>query len=216
MYYAALSQKFSSVQYSIWKSLVPDPEFLASDKATDEDFIAFEKFYVMDEEALKKEIENLKGSRATEEETYWNFLVTLRKNSSAPYYIQAFKELGYFGIDYSTVDGQYLTAQQCFNVNYQNTIQAIYNGVYKQDKGKLMTDFREWVKTEKTMPIVFVYAHNDGWTGAGITPDRTGGNSMIVSLVDGIATHNDYFRNDKYYEPKTRQAIVEAINKFIK
>jgi hypothetical protein len=66
------------------------------------------------------------------------------------------------------------------------------------------------------MPIVFVYAHNDGWTGAGITPDRTGGNSMIVSLVDGIATHNDYFRNDKYYEPKTRQAIVEAINKFIK
>lgn len=216
MYYAALNQKFSSVQYSIWKSLVPDPEFLASDKATDEDFIAFEKFYVMDEEALKKEIENLKGSRATEEETYWNFLVTRRKSSSAPYYIQAFKELGYFGIDYSTVDGQYLTAQQCFNVNYQSTIQAIYNGVYKQDKGKLMTDFREWVKTEKTMPIVFVYAHNDGWTGAGITPDRTGGNSMIVSIVDGIATHNDYFRNDKYYEPKTRQAIVEAINKFIK
>lgn len=217
-YYDALLQKFSYVQYNYWASMVPDPELLASGKATNEDFNNYAKFLFMESKELAREVlKNLEkiGSRSSAE-SYWTIIQELRKDKKIPYDIQSFMELGYIGTDYSLVDGQFLTADQCLLVNYMFTMQKRFEGLYPQDKGKLMTDFREWVKTENTMPIIFVYAYNDPWTGSGIIPERTGGNSMIVSLIDATAIHSDSFRDKDIFEPKTHQAIVESINKFLK
>ncbi len=216
LYYILLYRKFSYVNYSKWASLVPDPELLASDEATQKDFDDFEKFISMDEEAVEKALKKNQSATRSAIEDHWDFLEKRRQDTTAPYEVQAYKELGGLGIDYSLVDGQYLTAQQCFNVNYILTKQYTFERTYTQDKGQLMRDFNQWVKTESTMPIVFVYAYNDPWTGAGITPDKVKDNPMVTSIIDYIAVHNHYIRDPESFMPESRQAIVGAINKFLK
>lgn len=215
-YYELLFSKFSYVTYSKWASMVPDPELLASDKATDSDFEKFENFISMDDIALEKELNKNSSTTRSTIEDYWDFLRKRRTIESTPYLVQAYKELGIAGTDYSLVDGKYLTYQQCLNVNYIFTQQYTYERTYTQDKGQLMRDFNQWVKTESTMPIVFVYAYNDPWTGAGITPEKVKDNPMIFSIIDGIATHNHFIRNPQYFLPESRQAILGAINKYLK
>ena len=79
-----------------------------------------------------------------------------------------------------------------------------------------MRNFRQWVATESTQNIVFVYAYNDPWTGG--RPDETAisQNPKTVMVIDPIAVHNDFFLNSSYYTPQTKKVIVDAVNKYMK
>ena len=213
-FYEKLFVKFSYVPYSEWAKLVPDPALLASGNATEEDFQNFADFLTMDVNGLAEKLKE--NETRTIGERWWVILLQRRTNNTAPYYIQGYKELGLNDHDYSLVDGDYLTAEECDKVNYLFTGQAEYQGLYPQDKGLLMRSFLEWAKTESTRPIIFVYAHNDPWTGAGIPDETAAANPMIIKVVDRIATHNNYFLSRECYELTTEQTIVAALKKFLK
>jgi len=215
-YFDRLFDKFSYLYYYLWASLVPDIDYLVSDNASDEDFARFKNFVSWNAEDVINEVRKISLTRGATTDIYWDFLQSRREVDTAPYYVQGFKELGIAESDYSCVDGTFLTAEQCYKVNYHFSTQRQYNGAYPQDKGKLMTDFLSWVETETTMPMIFVYAYNDPWTGGGVTSARVKPNPMVVSIVDGIAIHNNYFHNRKAYLQASENAIVEALNKFLK
>lgn len=214
MYFERLFDKFSYVNYYSWASLVPDADYVASDNATTQDINKFKDFISWSASELRTQISSTRASST--DDIYWDVLQFRRRYDMAPYYIQGFKELGIADNDYSSVDGTFLTAEQCFNVNYLFTQQNQYEGAYPQDRGKLMTDFLSWVEKETTMPIIFVYAYNDPWTGGGVTSDRVTLGPMVVSVVDGIAVHNDFFHNRGSYLQSSEDAIVGALNKFLK
>ena len=160
----------------------------------------------------------------TKEEEQWDFLRFRRESPGAPYNIQAFTELGSADNDYSIANapGSILKPADCEKVNYMFTAQALYEqcgkaDIYKQDGGKLMKGFRAWVKTENTQPIIFVYAHNDPWTGGGIDDETVSKNpNMLVRVVDGTATHADAFLHRELYMKDSETKIVNALNKFLK
>ena len=159
----------------------------------------------------------------TKEEEQWDFLRFRRESPRAPYNIQAFTELGSADNDYSLVNTTgYLKADDCLNVNYMFSTQALYEkcgkaGIYKQDGGYLMKDFRKWAETESTQPIIFVYAYNDPWTGGGISDEAISKNpNMLVKVVDGLATHTDVFLHREFYTKESETTIVNALNKFLK
>lgn len=211
---------FSCVPFSSWAKLVPDPVKATTDENELNDLTTF---ISMTTDQLTDSIVSL-YSRAEERmlsrrsggaESYWEYLVELREDSNMPYEIHAFKELGYADVDYSLVDGVFLTAQQAKDVNFILSVQHKYQSLYPQDKGKLMRDFRQWVYTENTQPIFFVYAWNDPWTGA--RPDDAAilQNSMTRMIIDPIATHSDSFLDENSYTEDSRQAIISALNTFI-
>ena len=230
-YYNALFSKFSYVQFYTWADIVPDLEPLEKGTATEDQWIFFMQFIVMDSKALDKYLadqQKKKTSQAmrrglTKEEEQWDFLRFRRESPKAPYNIQSFTELGSADNDYSIVNTTgYLKADDCLKVNYMFSTQALYEqcgkaGIYKQDGGYLMKDFRKWAETENTQPIIFVYAYNDPWTGGGISDEAISKNSnMLVKVVDGLATHTDVFLHREFYTKDSETKIVNALNKFLK
>ena len=230
-YYNALFSKFSYVQFYTWADIVPDLEPLEKGTATEDQWIFFMQFIVMDSKALDKYLadqQKKKTSQAmrrglTKEEEQWDFLRFRRESPKAPYNIQSFTELGSADNDYSIVNTTgYLKADDCLKVNYMFSTQALYEqcgkaGIYKQDGGYLMKDFRKWAETESTQPIIFVYAYNDPWTGGGISDEAISKNSnMLVKVVDGLATHTDVFLHREFYTKDSETKIVNALNKFLK
>lgn len=148
-------------------------------------------------------------------EHLWEYLKELRKESTMPYEIHAFKELGYADLDYSLADGTYLTAQQIKSVNFILCPQYKYQSLYPQDKGKLMRSFRQWVYTENTQPIIFVYAKNDPWTGARPDDAAIQQNPMTKMIIDPIATHSHSFLDRESYTEVSKQAIISALNTYL-
>ena len=237
IYYSMLFNKFSYVAFYTWAGIVPDLTPLINNTATVEQWSFFMQFITWDDKKLGEYLEKINKpkkapatTRADEgstpintelSEEQWAFLRFRRETSSAPYRIQAFKELGYAEDNYDFVNGTgFLTAAECERVNYQFTNQYLYSqsaqsGLYKQDCGQLMTNFRKWVETEHTQPIIFVYAYNDPWTGAGIGDDTANNNPMIERVVDGLAIHNDYFLHRSFYTIESEKMIVSALNKFL-
>ena len=227
-YYESLFDKFSAIPYAIWSWLVPDLTPLENDTATTDQWGFFMKFITMDEKQLAMYIRQFtndtksNGTTRSVSEELWNFLQLRRLFPSTPYQVQAFKELGTNDYDYSIVNStKYLTETECVRVNYQFTGQYIWSqaaaeGIYKQDGGKLMTEFRKWAETESKYPIIFVYAYNDPWTGAGISNETAQKNPMIEKVVDGIAVHDDQILHRDYYLLESEQKIVSALNKFLK
>ena len=230
-YYNALFSKFSYVQFYTWADIVPDLEPLEKGTATEDQWNFFMQFIVMDSKALDKYLadqQKKKPSQAmrrglTKEEEQWDFLRFRRESPRAPYNIQAFTELGSADNDYSLVNTTgYLKADDCLKVNYMFSTQALYEkcgkaGIYKQDGGYLMKDFRKWAETENTQPIIFVYAYNDPWTGGGIDDETVSKNpNMLVKVVDGLATHTDVFLHREFYTKDSETKIVNALNKFLK
>ncbi len=229
-YYNALFSKFSYVQFYTWADIVPDLEPLEKGTATEDQWIFFMQFIVMDSKALDKYLadQKKKTSQAmrrgnTKEEEQWDFLRFRRESPRAPYNIQSFTELGAADNDYSIVNNTgYLKADDCLKVNYMFSTQALYEqcgkaGIYKQDGGYLMKDFRKWAETENTQPIIFVYAYNDPWTGGGISDEAISKNpNMLVKVVDGLATHTDVFLHREFYTKDSETKIVNALNKFLK
>lgn len=229
-YYNALFSKFSYVQFYTWADIVPDLKPLEDGTATEDQWNFFMQFIVMDSKALDKYLadQKKKTSQAmrrgsTKEEEQWDYLRFRRESPRAPYNIQSFTELGAADNDYSIVNTTgYLKADDCLKVNYMFSTQGLYEkcgkaGIYKQDGGYLMKDFRKWAETENTHPIIFVYAYNDPWTGGGISDEAVSKNpNMLVKVVDGIATHTDAFLHRELYTKDSETTIVNALNKFLK
>ena len=230
-YYNALFSKFSYVQFYTWSDIVPDLKPLEDGTATEDQWNFFMQFITWDDKALDKYLadQKKKTSQAmrrgsTKEEEQWDYLRFRRESPQAPYNIQSFTELGAADNDYSIANtpGSILTPADCEKVNYMFTNQALYEqcgkaGIYKQDGGYLMKDFRKWVETENTQPIIFVYAYNDPWTGGGISDEAIKKNpNMLVRVVDGTATHTDAFLHRELYTKDSETKIVNALNKFLK
>lgn len=231
-YYNALFGKFSYVQFYTWADLVPDLKPLEDGTATEEQWNFFMQFITWDYEEMKKYLADQQKKNTsqtmrrglTKEEEQWDFLRFRRESPGAPYNIQAFTELGSADNDYSIANapGSILKPADCEKVNYMFTAQALYEqcgkaGIYKQDGGKLMKDFRKWAETENTQPIIFVYAYNDPWTGGGIDDETVSQNpNMLVRVVDGTATHADAFLHRELYMKDSETKIVNALNKFLK
>ena len=231
-YYNALFSKFSYVQFYMWADIVPDLKPLEDGTATEDQWNFFMQFITWDDKALEKYLVDQQKKKTsqtmrrglTKEEEQWDFLRFRRESPRAPYNIQSFTELGSADNDYSLVDvpGSILKADECVKVNYIFTTQYLYEqcgkaGIYKQDGGYLMKHFREWAETEKTQPIIFVYAYNDPWTGGGISDETVAKNpNMLIKVVDGLATHTDVFLHREQYTKDSETKIVNALNKFLK
>ena len=230
-YYNALFSKFSYVQFYTWADIVPDLKPLEDGTATEDQWNFFMQFITWDYEEMKKYLADQQKKNTsqtmrrglTKEEEQWDFLRFRRESPGAPYNIQAFTELGAADNDYSIVNTTgYLKADDCLKVNYMFSTQALYEqcgkaGIYKQDGGYLMKDFRKWAETENTQPIIFVYAYNDPWTGGGISDEAIKKNpNMLVRVVDGTATHTDAFLHRELYTKDSETKIVNALNKFLK
>ena len=230
-YYNALFSKFSYVQFYTWADIVPDLKPLEKGTATEDQWNFFLQFITWDDKALDKYLADQQKKKTTQtmrrgltkEEEQWDFLRFRRESPRAPYNIQSFTELGSADNDYSIVNTTgYLKADDCLKVNYMFSTQGLYEqcgkaGIYKQDGGYLMKDFRKWAETENTQPIIFVYAYNDPWTGGGISDEAISKNpNMLVKVVDGLATHTDVFLHREFYAKDSETKIVNALNKFLK
>ncbi len=220
MYYECLFSKFSYVPFYLWSKLVPDPAKAVTD---DEELEKLCTFVFMDKSALR---DSLHAMAARGEQTrsiatdvydkFWNFIHSVRNDSSAPYYVQAFMELGAECPGYNNVDGTFLTKEQAMSVNDILTVQKRYEGLYKQDEGRLMTSFRQWVATEVTQNIIFVYAYNDPWTGGRPDDTAVSQNPHTVMVIDPIAVHLDYFLDSSVYTTESKDAIIAALDRFLK
>ncbi len=80
------------------------------------------------------------------------------------------------------------------------------------DAGILMTDFREWVNTQTTSPMIFVYGTNDPWTGGKIDDPAT---SKVKVIMNKGGFHSQSILNEEQYTPEATQAIKAAIKEFI-
>lgn len=212
---------FSYVPFSDWATLVPDPVKAATDKDELENLT---NFISLSTDALADSISTLKSGKEKQSITrssdnnykrLWEYLNKMRYESSMPYEIHAFKELGYADLDYSLADGTFLTAQQIQSVIFILCPQYKYQSLYPQDKGKLMRSFRQWVYTENTQPIIFVYAKNDPWTGARPDDAAIQQNPMTKMIIDPIATHNHSFLDRESYTEASKQAIISALNTYL-
>ena len=226
-FYQCMFVKFSYVNYNSWAGVVPDPDVIASGKATAKEMKLFKEFIVKRSNILKPKEggfatsgDNADGNDYSLTRTIidqlWQQLLISREDDGAAYYVQSFKELGSNVYDYSQVDSTYLTPQQCDYALTPFYLQARCDKIYEQDNGKLMTDFLEWTMHESTQPIIFVYSYNDPWTGAAISDETARQNPMIEKLIDFIATHDDSFLSKYNFEERTKQNIISALNKFLK
>ncbi len=212
---------FSYVPFSDWATLVPDPVKAATDEDELEDLT---NFISLSPDALADSVSTLKfggeeqpitRSSDNNYKRLWEYLNELRYESTMPYEIHAFKELGYADLDYSLADGTFLTAQQIQSVIFILCPQYKYQSLYPQDKGTLMRSFRQWVYTENTQPIIFVYAKNDPWTGARPDDAAIQQNPMTKMIIDPIATHNHSFLDPESYTETSKQAIISALNTYL-
>ena len=238
IYCSTLFNKFSYVPFYMWSGIVPDLTPLINNTATSDQWSFFMQFITWNDRKLYEYVDKIDQSqqtsgttRATDEGTsristeltqeQWTLLQERRERPSAPYRIQAFKELGYAEANYDIVNGTgFLTSDECERVNYLFTNQYLLTwsgeaGIYKQDRGQLMTNFLKWVETERTQPIIFVYAYNDPWTGGGIDEATAKNNPMIERVVDFLATHNDYYLHRNFFTIESEKMIVSALNKFL-
>ena len=77
-----------------------------------------------------------------------------------------------------------------------------------------MNAFRQWVYTESTQKILFVYGSNDPWTGGAIDYAAAETNPNIVLVLDPGGIHSTAFLNQEYYAKESSQQIqawVKAI-----
>lgn len=218
-FYGNLFEKFSYVPYTLWASMVPDPAKAAAADASAEDLMAVTDFLMLSRDSLIVRLRAMNETRvATPDEdpsvAYWMLLQYLREDSASAYYLQAFLELCTNAYPFSLVDGVYLTPEQVRDVNHLFAWGSL-KGLYPQDEGKMQKDFRRWVYTETTAPIIFVYGKNDPWTGAAIDDAAAEQNPLIVKVVDPVSTHNDYFLSD-FYDASSRRTIIDALASFLK
>ena len=120
-FYQCMFEKFSYVNYNSWAGIVPDPDVIASGKATAKEMKLFKEFIAKSSNILKPKEGGFatSGGKAdgndysltrTIIDQLWQQLLISREDDGAAYYVQSFKELGSNVYDYSQVDNTYLTA----------------------------------------------------------------------------------------------------------
>jgi len=138
-------------------------------------------------------------------------------DSGMPYGPQSVRELGCVGMDYGWVSGTFLTEALAYDVQARACGRErswdFYQGQW--DGGKLMRAFRQWVNTEKTQKIIFVYGSNDPWTGGAIDAAAAESNPSIAFILEPGGFHTDYFLNTDYYSTETSQLIQKTIKAFL-
>ena len=224
--------KFSGVPFSSWAKLVPDVD-KAIDIATtqkemddrDEAIEQVAEFAFMSSKDVEDSLKAMllkdlmdytdpysyQETRAayTDEE-----LFQVRNTDLAmPYYVQAARELGNVAIDFSMLEGTAISTDKAYSVadifeNHTN----MQKYASQWDGGRLMSDFRSWVKTQSKYKMLFVYCSDDPWTGGAID-DST--NPVVTKIVSKGGCHSDEFLNDKLYTTEASQKIIATIKSYI-
>ncbi len=233
--YAMLMQtfsKFADFPFNTWAKLVPDVDKAIADATTEKEIAArdeaighFTTFAFMTEKELTDSLEALamnditggedadsyQSSRAALTDTE---LLNLRNTLlSMPYYVQAARELGNIAIDFSMLEGTSISSNRAYAISdvfLNHTHMQRYASQW--DGGRLMNDFRSWVKTQSKFKMIFVYSSDDPWTGGAID-DTT--NPKVTKIVNKGGCHHDAFLNTGIYTADASQKIIAAIKSYI-
>lgn len=206
MFFENLFEKFSYVPYSLWANLVPDPQTAPVQDVAQFTFIKTDAFY-------KAIIEAMSGETKSGYEDFRLREMTHNRNSILPYYVQGCRELGLYCYNFSGVDGTYVTATEAAAAGYLLDNSSRYS-MYadKWDGGALMTDVRNWVSTESSASIIFVYGGLDPWTGGGVDPASVKSNPHVKYILNETGIHSSAFLNPTYYSEAATKAITDAVN----
>lgn len=210
MFLENLFGKFSYVPYALWSNLIPDP-----DTAPVEDVA---KFVFMGTSGLYQEI-----AKAAAEDTKSGYedtrlrLLAKEKETIVPYYIQGCRELGLYRYNYSGVDGTYVTADEAAAAGFYLDNAGRYSTYAGQwDGGVLMNDVRNWVSTETSAQIIFVYGGLDPWTGGGISPASVASNPNVNYILNETGGHTMDFLDPVYFTKEASEAITAAVEAKLK
>ena len=127
--------------------------------------------------------------------------------------------MGNIRLDLSSLDGlNFLGSVNDFGflaatVSHQFDLSVLYHRYAPQwDGGKLMKNFRQWVKTQNKYNMIFGYSYNDPWT-AGAIDEST--NPKVKRIICRNGIHNDQFLNSDYYTEAEKQQMQDYIRNFI-
>ncbi len=223
-YYHYLHQKFSYIKYSSWAPYVPDPEKVATSESELKNLLAFtfldnNKFVTYVNNLKKSQKSGANATRAALNDA--ELLSFLQSESTSPYSIQSVMELGFSKYIFTDLQGcSFITPEDADKLNdvffspekFNGVGAGYHNYVKRWDYGIMMTDFREWVNTQTTSPMIFVYGTNDPWTGGKIDEPAT---SMVKVVMNKNGYHSQNFLDADQYTPEATQAIKAAVKQFI-
>ncbi len=231
-YYSSLYDRFAYLDYSEWAPLVPDPDDIT--EAEDEDKMnkAIEEvvtfiFASLDEFKLMVFRHLLGGNTYTNNDdsssnplaAVYNdeqLIYAFASEATNVYYVQALRELGTTAYDYSLVDQSYVKPEYVKKIVDIFETGTVYNRYVNQwDGGKLMNNLRQWVYTESSAPIVFVYAANDPWTGGQIDDEAAKQNPKVRKVVTAGGHHSDSFLHKSHFTEESSNEIKAAIKDYI-
>ena len=224
--------KFADLPFNTWAKLVPDVDKAIADATTEKEIAArdeaighFTTFAFMNEKELADSLvalamKDIKGgedaysyqsSRAAL--TDIELLKYRNIEPSMPYLVQAARELGNVAVDFSMLEGTSISSARAYSISdvFENHTR-MQRYASQWDGGRLMNDFRSWVKTQSKFKMIFVYNSDDPWTGGAID-DTT--NPNVTKIVNKGGCHNDAFLNKKVYTADASQKIIAAIKSYI-
>ncbi len=219
-YYTALFNKFSYLPFHIWAPYVPDPDHVTD---SEENMEFFRMFVFWSNKELSEYIKNYGTQQESQRRAPYNdfeVLEMMDEDNTASYDIQSVFELGVADNDFSALaTSTYITPAEIEKVHattttahhLSGTTAGCHNYTGSWDGGKLMTDFRKWVSTQTTTPMLFVYGNNDPWTGGRIDDPVSPATSKVKIFFNPRGTHTDSFLNKTVYDAEVSKALSEAI-----
>lgn len=207
MFFENLFEKFAYLPYALWANLVPDPK-----TASAQDVASF--IFMSTTDLLKAISEAMTETGATKsgyEDATLRELYRDRK-TIVPYYVQGCRELGLYCYNFSGVDGTYVTAAEASAAGYFLDNAGRYSMYAGQwDGGTLMTDVRNWVSTESSANIIFVYGGMDPWTGGGVDPASVKSNPRVRYILNETGGHSSAFLDSTTFTEAASKEIMEAV-----
>lgn len=144
-----------------------------------------------------------------------NGVLEYRKSypQSMPYHLQAYRELGGYVLDFSLVDGSYLTKKLAEDVNYLSSDACQFSKRFpgQWDGGELMADVHKWAAKTTKQPVIFVYSYNDPWTGSAVEDAVNDPSRQVWKVMNLIGTHTNEFLSKDKCDEKASQTIKNAI-----
>ena len=215
VFYNHLLSYFQKVPFSSWAKYVPDPAKATAPDADYVDFFNVTDFIFMGDKELEDRVsKDQKKAVATRSALDDSGILLYRKaDPSMPYYLQAYRELGSYVLDYSLVDGTYLTKDFANEVSYLASADCQFSKRYpgQWDGGKLMTDVHNWAATTNSQPIAFVYSYHDAWTGGAIENTANDPSRKVWVITNLIGIHLNEFLKEDRCDQKASKAIKDVI-----
>ena len=204
IFFENLTEKFSYVPYALWANLVPDPDTAPAEDVAKFVFMGESDLYLIVSEAASETKSGYQDARLRE--------LARQKESIIAYYVQGCRELGLYCYNFSGVDPTYVTPADAAAAGYFLDNAGRFSMYGSQwDGGALMKDVRDWVSTETSADIIFVYGGFDPWTGGGVSPS-VASNPHIKYILNETGGHSTAFLNPEYFTEDATKAIVDAIN----